>query len=447
MIFSGSRMSGSGRKGPGNRESSAPSSSFGKTSCLMCHTPVYINLTGSSTAAEAEERRKMVKALCDFRQFTLAIPDNCSETNFPFCVVCKERLERFSKEWDALQTTFVEIEGSVADGEIQRSGYRSGMLPVDKELEKQKCSVLADMILEGYRVKLLERSKKQFASAMSSTALTNGVPNHDFRRAICPATSTTAGQSSCDLDESQIEDSVAIPISASQVGETWRMETDCGPALSITNIRTVELDQNSDGMGRVVVKQEPSPQKDENEEERRTTKDTKLASPHRRLWCGGIEIYRMPPPDSGSKLPKRFQCSRCSFNLLAKRGAKGGNVETPLQKMRAHVRAVHLRRVTANTRAETESDYYRKRPGRPKKVQPTVTARIGRPRARRTFKCFVCGRLFSKEVLLESHLSRHEADNPKPARTDDGEFPVSAEIGIVNAQVGNPKYIMELVDV
>ncbi|ODM86676.1 hypothetical protein Ocin01_20006 [Orchesella cincta] len=230
----------------------ASSTSLGKTSCLLCYHPVSINLNRKSSPVEAEARRKMVKALCEYQKLTFAIPDYCSELKYPFCVDCKRQLEGMSREWEALKVTFAGIERQVADGELKRfRRVNSGML---SELEKEKAVLLRDMLLEGYRVKLL-KSQRRPHPAVSNMVVGSDASCSSSSSSLIPEQSASLTSDSSwiemEMDESdEAEESVDILVWDDEQPTLGDSET----SLTISNIRTVA--NKKEEVGLLQVKKE-----------------------------------------------------------------------------------------------------------------------------------------------------------------------------------------------
>ncbi|CAL8120992.1 unnamed protein product [Orchesella dallaii] len=335
-----------------------------QTTCLLCYTPVNINVNLKNTVSSPEdlERRKWVQNLCNYRGIKLLIPECCSETKFPFCEDCKQRLEQLSFHWENLEVTFNGIESEVADGEIRRMSFANpGMLPTDDELEKEKCSVLRDVLLEGYRIKLRakrkQRSTMQLQMNDSFPVLSSPGSIPDLRRVSSSSCSSSnmVPQRNMDLRCEEAD---------TTIGTDWRDEdyeeddvygndddNDNGSCLRISDIRTVSCDSEIDSGNAIGVTIRGSKQKlggnlDQNDqvgpgESGDDDEIFELAVTHRRMQCGGIEIFRVLGNGNGANAtPDSLQCGHCNFTVPDK--ISYGRNGTPLQQMKAHIRVAHL---------------------------------------------------------------------------------------------------------
>ncbi|CAL8120994.1 unnamed protein product [Orchesella dallaii] len=343
---------------------------LGHTTCLLCHIPVCINLNKTVSSLEELKRQKWVENLCNYRGITLMIPESCSETKFPFCEYCKQRLEQLSFHWENLEETFNGIESEVADGEIRRmSTATSGVLPTDDELEKQKCSVLRDVLLEGYRFKLLANQRQRNAMqgqlknrSSISSSFTSFSDLHRVSRSL-----STPLCHMVPVPETQVIDLDCEDQDADATLETdWENDDEVSDLedendnsdssfLRISNIRSVSstTEMDSDlGLDAAsgAPKQEIGGNSYQNDQEEGPEESSdhdeifQLAVTHRRKQCGGIEIFSVVGKGSATQAHDSLQCGRCNFTVpdrkLGKREETG--TRTPLQKIKAHILAVHF---------------------------------------------------------------------------------------------------------
>ncbi|ODM96642.1 putative zinc finger protein, partial [Orchesella cincta] len=139
---------------------STPNGNQERTSCLFCCNLVIIpNNSGSDKSNE--KRSRMLKNLTFHMKLSSKdIPEQCSRTMFPFFKVCEEfvkqlwdfqgMLDKIRLKMSKLVTT---IERTVVDGEILNP-------KIDRNsARQQKFMKLREMILQGYRNKLLVKQQ------------------------------------------------------------------------------------------------------------------------------------------------------------------------------------------------------------------------------------------------------------------------------------------------
>ncbi|ODM93776.1 hypothetical protein Ocin01_12906 [Orchesella cincta] len=147
-----------------------------KTSCLFCSKVVMLAGLHPEPARVITRRQKNLQNLCfHFKLNGKELPTNATKIQFPFCTTC----EKYVKELTVLQETLEKvkleidktvnsIERIVADTEVL--GNRGQPSPI----ERQKFIKLYDMILEGYRNKLMIRHQINNSMTPESAPIETG---------------------------------------------------------------------------------------------------------------------------------------------------------------------------------------------------------------------------------------------------------------------------------
>ncbi|ODM88833.1 hypothetical protein Ocin01_17848, partial [Orchesella cincta] len=146
------------------------------STCLFCPNIVFLSENGESE--DTTKRFKVLMNLCLHMKLSeVEIPKNCKVSNFPFCTLClslvtdlwthQANLEQIQKK---IAKTVSAIEHIVADTEILGDKARrpSNSAFSNTSEEHNKFVKLRDMILDGYRKKLLRKQQQQETALMGN---------------------------------------------------------------------------------------------------------------------------------------------------------------------------------------------------------------------------------------------------------------------------------------
>ncbi|CAL8076290.1 unnamed protein product [Orchesella dallaii] len=135
-----------------------------RTTCLFCSNLVL--LMGNGNNEDTKKRSRMIKNLCVHMQISSKdIPNQCSSTMFPLCKLCDalvSQLWEFQGMLDKIKLKVSEVVGkierTVVDGEILSPKLSKSSVST---LEEQKFTQLRNLILDGYRNKLIMKQQIQ----------------------------------------------------------------------------------------------------------------------------------------------------------------------------------------------------------------------------------------------------------------------------------------------
>ncbi|ODM90335.1 putative zinc finger protein [Orchesella cincta] len=302
-----------------------------------------------------------------------------------------------SREWEALKVTFAGIERQVADGELKRfRRVNSGMV---SELEKEKAVLLRDMLLEGYRVKLL-KSQRRPHPAVSNMVVGSDASSSSSSLIPEQSASLTSDSSwiEMEMDESdEAEESVDILVWDDEQPTLRDSETET--SLTISNIRTVA--NKKEEVGLLQVKKEMIAEKGtENQSVSGDHEVFQLApGTKRRRWYEGIEIFRIvgSGPDVANH---QLQCGLCNFTVVDKKIRRAGQRSSGFKRMKDHIHVEHLGRTFEPPTAE--------------KVKVQLNSFEN--------DCDICGRkIKGPPCNLKRHKFLHKNDAERQAAVDAGE--------------------------
>ncbi|CAL8143515.1 unnamed protein product [Orchesella dallaii] len=394
-----------------------------KTTCLFC--PNVVLLSHHQNFSSNIRRHKFLINLCKHLEISAdEIPgrSHCTKINFPFCTSCESMVVDLWKQQKILdevnlkiQKLVGDIEHVVADAEILGpSSKRPGSSSMP-EAERRKSTKLRDLILEGYRSKLLRKHQKENdpnvvrPEIIEPSAL--DIKRELFEQADGDADNFTSSAPSPDYDEDEDCEELPPPLTSQDITtpynddggddignddeeqvqsfpegeETEESErfvwsgvvapyNDSNRTMVITNENaetgaTPLIQVKQEGIAAAVAEYDDGDDSDQDEGD-----IFALAERKRRFLFEGVEIFRAT--ETRSKVDY-LQCSLCSYMLPIKK-YNTGKVSSPYMKMKTHILHVH-----------------KGKSGVPKQ-----------PRARQ-LSCILCNINFSNLAELRVHKAQH----------------------------------------
>ncbi|CAL8085328.1 unnamed protein product [Orchesella dallaii] len=456
-----------------------------KTTCLLC--PNVVLLSHHQNFSSNIRRHKLLINLCKHLEISAdEIPgrSHCTKINFPFCTNCESMVVDLWKQQQILdevnlkiQKLVGDIEHVVVDAEILGpSSKRPGSSSM-AEAEQRKSTKLRDLILEGYRSKLLRKHQKDNdpnvvrPEVIEPSALdikrelfeqADGDADTDNFTSSAPSTEAVNEDSiESDYDEDEDCEELPPPLTRQDItapyndddgddignddeeqtqsfpeGEeteeserfVWSVDPGVVARYNDSNCTMVITNENAEtgATSLIQVKQEriaaavaEYDDGDDADSDQDEGDIFALAERKRRFLFEGVEIFRA----TGTRSKVDYlQCSLCSYMLPIKK-YNTSKVSSPYMKMKTHILHVHKRKsgVPKQPRARQLSCI-------PCNINFSNLAELRVHKAQHppssSFECSICGKPFKKgssQYNLLIHKFSHKNDDERKVALAAGE--------------------------
>ncbi|CAL8075445.1 unnamed protein product [Orchesella dallaii] len=358
-----------------------------KQICLFCFSPILVaNQAEGEPTDDFVKRKNVLVALCFHLHASIdcSLANQCVKDKFPFCDECDKLLEHFGEYQEIMETAkrriskiLNMIEHKVVEGEIIGKDLDKNSEAVNKPFEDLKLKKLREIILEGYRNKLLmkqqlrdkfvlEKQVRHLEPRFSHlTIMKDKGLNHQFQTST--SSSNIGSYSSIDnlSMNADHEYDAGVEPSNSENLTPLQIKQEMLTAYSEDSSDDTDDYDNEDNSS------------DENSE---TDQDImELAVQKRRLMLKGVEIYRCAGTTPNHQF---FHCSICNFKVpCGKNNSNKDSKVTPLKQVKMHVQEMHFDQLH----------------------DPIQSKRC----ERKLYQCLICNTTFTTRSSLQKHKSIH----------------------------------------